>query len=253
MQNQLSLRILCALIVSLFFTSCAGVRTRPAGRSAEQWSAPEVLQQIKDVGSRIRSARGEVWMKVRSSDASGQFPATVVVENENTLRLEVTNLIGGTEALIQIQGLRYKIEVPDKKERNEVGTGSWGGIPLEWATLLFLGRIPVPLQMDPKMLSGGEQLHWNPQSMELSFSLGADLKGGRQTFLYRMKQWGERLWPEALTWERQNPALPGARGNSVEFKFEDPDDSTFAPKRWEASSPQGLVKVRWKVREQIDR
>ena len=89
----------------------------------------ELLAQACKPGARIVSARGSVWLKAKSKEASGQFPANVKASPEN-LELEVTNLIGGTEAFIQVKGKKYEIRVPGKskkdKARVEKGANSWG-------------------------------------------------------------------------------------------------------------------------------
>src|SRR6185312_11794511 len=95
-------------------------------------------------GAALKAVTGSVRMSVKSRDASGQFPASVQAGPEH-LYLEITNPLGGTEATIQIDGNRYTIDTTKQKHGGvRGGEGSWGGIPLRWATELFLGRIPCP-------------------------------------------------------------------------------------------------------------
>jgi hypothetical protein len=192
-------------------------------------------------GKAVRAARGSVWMKASSKEASGQFPAEVDVENGKALRVEVTSLLGATEALITVTPERYVIEIPGKKERKALrdsGEGSWGGIPLRWAPDLFLGRIPCPA---PEQLASAS-LAMDSDDALIVQTRGA-LSGGAERFEYHFRDYAGDRWPEALVWERA-----GALGKRVEFKFDDPEEQTQSPKKWEARSSSGEVKVRWKDR-----
>ncbi len=223
--------ILAILIVTL--SGCAHPRV---GENVP----PEKLYELAcRPGKSVKSVRGSTWLRAKSSEASGQFPAEVVADSPNQLKLEVTNLVGGTEAVITVKGEKYQIKVPNKKERSESGYGSWGGIPLHWATELFLGRVPCP------QVSGAEQLRLSRnEEGELVVEVPPSLKGAKETFVYRFRNWEGKAWPEALHWERE-----GTLSASVDFKFDDPEADTLSPRKWEARSQQGEVKVRWKDRD----
>ena len=183
-------------------------------------------------GSTILSLKGSIWMKLDSKEAKGQFPADVSAHVPDQVTLEVTNLIGSREALILVNQGKYSVEVPSKDggpSRKSGGQGSWGGIPLQWASDLFLGRIPCPKA--------------SAATLKINVGENGDLvaEGGGERFVYHFRSWAGRAWPESLHWE--NLAQPGL---SVDFKFDDPEDKTGAPKKWEAKSSRGEVKVRWK-------
>ena len=180
-------------------------------------------------------------MKVQSKEASGQFPASVEAHSPDQLTFEATNLIGSTQAVIVVKGHDYRVEVPSKNgmRRQEQGKDSWGGIPLRWATDLFLGKIPCPTgaektsDFDISILGTGDlQVLTHPSAFS-----------GAETFIYHFKTWEGHPWPEALHWERK-----GVFASQVDFKFDDPQDKTRSPGKWEAKSPQGEVKVRWRDR-----
>jgi hypothetical protein len=196
-------------------------------------------------GGGISAIKGSVWLKTQSKEVSGQFPALVDAHaKKQTLILEVTNLIGGTEALISVVGQKYTISVPsqpNKKHQIEQGQGTWGGIPLQWSTDLFLGRIPCPLEKDPAKLA-------ITASEEGDLTIETRSQGRRESerYVYQFRQWEGVPWPEALHWERTGSALL-----SVDFKFDDPEDTTRSPRKWEAKSPRGEVKVRWKDRKVV--
>ena len=198
-----------------------------------------LLAHACEPGSPTKSVKGSVWLKVKSKDASGQFPAWVDAKSPDQLRLEVTNPLGGTEAVITVSQNSYEIQNGKKHTQVEKGYGSWGGIPLEWATDLFLGKIPCPSK---ESLSDATYAV-SPEG-SLTVAIAGSLQGAEQRYEYRFRSWGGAPWPEALTWERR-----GSLAMKVEFKFDDPDETTHSPKKWEAKSIQGEVKARWRERD----
>jgi hypothetical protein len=208
------------------------------GPSTRELSDPKLLiVEACEPGSLSQEVKGSIWMKAQSKDASGQFPANVTARAPDNLTLEVVNLVGGTQALITVEGKKYSISVPDKsgKPRKREGQGSWGGIPLKWASDLFLGRIPCPT----KTALLGARLSVNPEQQ-----LVVDVVGDSEKFVYTFRTWGGKAWPERLHWEKT-----GKLEAMVDFKFDDPEDRTHSPRKWEAKSAHGEVKVRWRDRE----
>jgi hypothetical protein len=201
-----------------------------------------LLAQACEAGAGVKSVKGSVWLKAKSKEASGQFPAEVAAPSADRVRLEVTNPLGGTEAVLSVEGSHYKIQVPNHKERNERGDRSWGGIPLEWANALFLGRIPCPdasRAKDAKLSRGpaGELVVETPKTLDRL----------PEKYVYRMRAIDGGFWAESLHWERQG--IAGSAPVVVDFKFDDPDSKTRSPLKWEAKGAQGEVKVRWKDRQ----
>jgi hypothetical protein len=201
-----------------------------------------LLNQACLPGMDVKSVKGSVWLKAKSKDASGQFPAIVDAPSADRLKLEVTNLLGGTEAILSVEGRRYKIEVPKKKGRSEEGESYWGGIPLQWANALFLGRIPCPdatIAKDAALSRGpeGELIVETPKTLDRL----------PERFVYRMRSIEGGYWPESLHWERKG--IAGSAPIIVDFSFEDPEAKTRSPQKWEAKGSQGEVKVRWKERQ----
>src|SRR6185295_6528848 len=140
--NRQTARLATALAL-VYLSSCAH------GPSTKELSDPKLLMaDACEPGQHSQTVTGSVWMNAQSKDAKGQFPANVVAKAPDSLTLEVVNLVGGTHAPITVAGKKYTIEVPDKNGKNQKreGQNSWGGIPLKWASDLFLGRIPCPSQ-----------------------------------------------------------------------------------------------------------
>src|SRR5262245_34979062 len=135
------LKISNAVVILFLIPSCT---TGPAGRGQ---SADALLEDACRFGKSTDRLEGSVWMSLKSKDTKGQFPASVSAKAPDSVSLEVTNLLGGREALILVNRGSYSIEIPNKdggEARKTEGYASWGGIPLRWASELFLGRIPCP-------------------------------------------------------------------------------------------------------------
>lgn len=222
----------------------------PTGSSSKKKPNPQALLKLACYpGTRLESVKGAAWLKAKSKDASGQFPALIQVAGgaSPTLHLEITKPLGGTYAILRVQGTEYTVDVPSKQEQNRSGRDSWGGIPLVWATDLFLGRIPCPkseVQASSRLSIGpeGELIVEAPE--------GAGRKA--EKFVYRFKSEtradGKRLWPESLSW---SSSRQDGQPLSVEFRFDDPEERSWSPLKWEATSPFGEIKVKWREREPV--
>lgn len=214
----------------------------PVKETKEGSDPRALLAAACSTGAQVVAAKGSVWLKAQSKEASGQFPAVVSAPSPDRLKMEVTNLVGGTEAIISVEGSRYSIEVPNHKERDERGEASWGGIPLQWANALFLGRVPCPdpsVAMEADVTMGAEG--------EVIVQTKAALDRVPERYAFRLRQLEGSQWPESLRWERQGPG--SAAPIAVDFKFEDPEPKTRSPRKWEAKGAQGEVKVRWRDRQ----
>jgi hypothetical protein len=191
---------------------------------------------------------GSAWVRAKSKEASGQFPAEISVKLPDQLKMEVTNLIGATQALITVYGTSYKILVPAKDGRSQKkyeGNGYWGGIPLKWAVDLFMGRIPCPA-LDQRDQRSGAKLSANEDG-SLTAEVGPE--SHRERYTYRFRNWEGTPWTESLHYERvSSAATPDNAKLVVDFKFDQPEEGTRSPKVWEATSLHGEVKLRWKDR-----
>lgn len=220
-------------IFSGFVLSLCGCAHLPLSEQDPQ----RVLGTVCEIGRSNTGVRGSIWMKASSKDASGQFPANVNAQAPDRLTLEVNNLLGGNEALIEVRDKHYTVKAPHHKIRNREGYDSWGGIPLHWSADLFLGRIPCPPSEGAVAKLSEDQL-----VVETSNTMSQ----GAQKFVYTFRHWNGRFWPESLHWEQA-----GTFSAAVDFKFDDPDDTGGSPKKWEAKSSQGEVKVRWGERSVV--
>jgi hypothetical protein len=214
------LRLIHALL-AISAGSCATTQRKSLASRPD-----ELLKAACEPGMALRGVEGSIWMKLKSPEAQGQFPALLKVENENQLRLEVTDLIGGTVAQIQVDGSKYRVAQPGRPIQE--GGDSWGGIPLRWASGLLLGRIPCPKERQQvRTLEDG----------------GLEIRSGDERFVYSFRSFDDAPWPQALVWTR------GA--SVVTFRFSDPENGSRSPLSWRAQSDRGEVDVRWRKRAVI--
>jgi hypothetical protein len=225
------------IILSLILVGSGGCTSAPKKTEEKIESSQEQLAQICSIGSQLASSQGTILIKTNSKEVSGQFAASVNAIAPDKLRLEVTNFLGGSEALISIQGNRYELRgTRNQVDQREVGFGSWGGIPLNWATDLFLGKFPCPAATSKLEVQTDSQ-----GNLVALIAPAPDSDG--QKFIYHLGEREGKVWPDSLHWERL-----GSSAVVVDFKFDDPESETLSPKKWEANSAKGLVKIRWKDR-----
>ena len=229
-------------VIAAFGTLAISFAGCSHGPIAHENDPAALLDQVCRPGAGVKAARGSVWLKAKSKDASGQFPALVEAPSADRLKLEVTNLVGGTEAIISVEGQHYRIDIPNHKERQEQGNSSWGGIPLQWANALFLGRIPCP----ELPLAAAGSVNRDAQGA-LVVETSKTLDRMAEKYVYHLTLVGGTSWADSLHWERKG--MDAADTSVVDFKFSDPDDKTRSPQKWEAKGGQGEVKVRWKDRQ----
>ncbi len=203
----------------------------------------ELLARACEPGRDIKTAKGIAWLKAQSKEASGQFPASVLAHASGPLKIEITNPLGGREALIEVSDSKFKIHGTGSKVRTQEGYGTWGGIPLNWASDLFIGRIPCPHLSSNQ----GQGVSTSVDSAgDLVVETRQDGAGATEKFIYHFRDLDGVPWPEALHWERSGPLAV-----SVDFKFDDPEDQTRSPRKWEAKSVRGEVRARWRDRNVV--
>jgi hypothetical protein len=217
-------------------SGCAHTPATGKGSLQSKIEPKALLTQACLPGQTVLRASGVAWMKAKSSDASGQFPASIDAQAPGHLKLEVQQPLGGTAAILTIDGSDLRIDVPGKPERNRRERDTWAGIPLRWATDLFLGKVPCP---DTKQISQAS-LSIDAED-QLVVSLPADTSGYPSRFIYRFDEKEGRYWARFLHWE-SGPA-------GVDFEFDDPESETLSPLKWQAKSRRGEVKIRWRDRE----
>ena len=222
-------------ISSIFVTACSTLPVRE--KFVSQENPLQLFKSVCSIGSEIQSAEGTVWLKTQSPEVSGQYFADVSVFGEGNLKLEITNLFGGIEASIEVDEGHYEITRKGKRElREETTHGSWGGVPLKWASTLFLGKIPCPPLSESLRVTRGED-------GELIVYIPEKEGSAEQVFTYWLSHVKSKPWPAYFVWERKSTP-----SNKVEVRFDDPEEDSLSPRKWEATSPEGALKTRWRSR-----
>ena len=221
----------CALFSIHSKSDPEGVSSTTAG-----WKADRLLHLTCEAGKGVSQVNGTVWLKTLSKEVQGQFNASVMAWAPDRLKLEVSNFIGGPIALISVHKRHYEIVRGSGEPMGAEDVDSWGGIPLRWAADLFLGRIPCPTSLEHLVVFKDEASELNVEDRNDAL--------GTQNFIFKYKRLEDGSpWPESLHWERGAPFE--AR---VDFKFDKPEQGTLSPLQWEATSKDGVIKVRWKDR-----
>lgn len=232
--------ILTSAIALGAFAGCATGPKKSLGSAAELFEA--ACTGYRAPGKKTAVLKGSIWAKVESPELKGQFPATVLAEAPGKLALEVTNLIGAPQAWLKIEAGRIQLKLTPENQRawgQQSVRAIWGGLPLEMAPDLFLGKIPCP------PLGAGRDLRTSVLGDQLEV-ISTDVKTqSKNRYLYSFESYAGRPWPNALTYEG---VVRGGQRVKIDFEFEDPSDSEYSPKKWSATSSRGAVTIRWKDR-----
>ncbi len=186
------------------------------------------------MGAKNTRAKGSLWVKVKSTEASGQFPAFARSEkigDQFQSTIEVNNLIGGKVATLEVKGGNFKISSLNRPTQE--GQDSWGGIPLRWVSGLLLGQYPCPQTSDLKALS--------IQSQEDKITV-TEMQT-KERYVMTLGKTGDQFFVKKIEWR-------GAEEDSlkIEFLILERELKTESPLVWSAKSLKGQVMVRWKER-----
>jgi len=228
MENSTRFFSILSISAFLILSACSSAPKDMRG------DAKTLQKEICAQRSDLTEVTGTMWLKVQSREANGQFPAVVSATPQN-LKLEVTNLVGGREALVEVVGAKYTIE---HQGNRTTGKSSWGGIPLQWSIPLFMGKVPC-FNVTP---TSGARVAWNDKDELVVQRTIPNLANDLETMVYRFQDWGGKQWVNYLRWEIKSTK----KTQVVEFEFFEPDMKTGWAKRITAKSERGEVQVRWK-------
>lgn len=105
------------------------------------------LERLKNVCARVQNTQrvtGEVWLKIKSTELNGQFPATFKSDRGQGTEIEITNLIGGVEARLKVHNGKLFVQEKGKRDYVLKADQTWAGLPVVWIHSLLLGDIPCP-------------------------------------------------------------------------------------------------------------
>ena len=225
----------CLLSVSSLLAACSSVRFSPESAEFKGMTPRRLYDFACLKQENNKPVSGEVAMKVKSSQISGQFTAQVQAHSLEKLDLEVEHPWGGVIA--QVKWDQNQVEVTMESEdppRIERGGRTWSGLPLHFVSSLFLGSVPCP------DLKQKHQLSMTPEGeLMIQFDHGEE-------WLYQFRIWKRQPWPEKLVW--YSSEFKKDKSKKVEMNLDDPDQNLGVPLKWEIRQQESFIKVRWKDR-----
>ncbi|MCM0604595.1 MAG: hypothetical protein KA715_00735 [Xanthomonadaceae bacterium] len=190
----------------------------------------EHLKQACKLGKEFTSVKGSLWAKIKSKKEELQFPATIRVANKQ-LVLEITNLVGGREAVIRIDDELFSVLSDSRPGLNQKGKGTWNMIPVSWAFKAFLGQPPCLDEIATAHINREKSVHG---AIALNFA--------GEIWIYELESTGTRERIIKLTRESKDSV------KKLEIEFERFDVSNGTPLSFRAASEEGELKIRWKER-----
>ncbi len=215
-----------------FLTGCSSA-PKPSEYTARELAAAACSKMAP------RTVVGSIWTKMKSTEMSGQFPATVRVDYPQRLAVEVTNLIGSPQAWLKMEQGRVELRYSEAnaKEYGKPPTlqSTLGGLPLEYAPRLFAGGVPCPPNLSHFQTHARARVDGELELDSLDRRTGV-----RTVFRYRFDRYQGKPWVKEIEIE--------AHAKKVTIQRSDPSGEDGAPRRWSASSDRGEIQVRWKDR-----
>lgn len=141
-----------------FFAVLLGVTTGCA-QNAKTLARDELLARC---AAPIEAVRGQLWIQAKTQEIQGQFPATVSIEKSGDFVLEITNLLGGTQARLVGRGGKLNLVVVAKPALSRPEIAEYLGLNAEqWArslsTGLWCGSFEASSNIEVKVLSHDDQ------------------------------------------------------------------------------------------------
>lgn len=189
-----------------------------------------------NIGRSVKSSQGVLWLKVKSKEYSGQVQAHVSAQSSDQMKMEILNPLGGVEVVVESKGDYFRIQRLGREKSTEEGVGQWGGLPIQWAPTLFLGRIPCPKGENVKLTK--------TEHHELRIEVPSTQTQNAEQFIFQFEKISNQYWPISLRWEKLNQPAH----EKVEFRFSEPDKNNLSPLRWDVKSSRGVIKARWRER-----
>ncbi len=201
----------------------------------------EIAQHLCELESGVREVRGRAWFKLEQGESSQSFPALIKTfrgdsPSKDRSVIEVTNLIGATEVVAQIQGSEMTLDGPalDSKTKNEASrSGTWNGIPIRWVGRLLRGAVPCPDSWESYRVEKGPLS--SSSLLEISAFSPSDQMSWRAE---RGSEWAvkEMMWKNAT--------------QSLRVIRSDFDDQRH-PKTLELGTARGKVTIKWRERDVV--
>jgi hypothetical protein len=157
---MLSLKNISVFGVVLFLTACSSTPKS----SQEKISQEEATAFLKKYCS-IYSAKssldqeltGDIVVRSSTKEFKGQYPASVHFSKDKSFTMEVTNLIGGTIAILKGEPSSIEVFSSGRPQYNRKGIKQYMGLSIPLFAKLLHGDLPCPDSSEVKV-SGNEIL-----------------------------------------------------------------------------------------------
>jgi hypothetical protein len=144
--------------------------------------------------------KGEVLVRSSTREFKGQYPASVHFSKEGTFVLEVTNLIGGTVAMLKVNESSIEIIYSSQPKFNRKGIKSYMGLPVKLLLQMLHGDLPCPdlkedVFGDTRILVKDGRFHWEFERAEtdagmIPFKVKIT-EAGREQVDFRIEKWNQ--------------------------------------------------------------
>lgn len=142
-----NLKFISAFLFAATLSACSSTPKS----SQEKISFQEAQAFLKQYCSKIenqksleRELTGDILVRSSTKEFRGQYPASIHFSKDKEFTLEVTNLIGGTMAMLKGTPAEIQIISPGKPQYNRKGIHQYMGLPVPLFAKLIHGDLPCP-------------------------------------------------------------------------------------------------------------
>ncbi len=144
---MLNLKIFTGFIVVTILSACS---TTPKS-SQENISQKEAESFLKKYCSTFNYQKtlnqelvGDILVRSSTKEFKGQYPASIYFSKDKNFSLEITNLIGGTIAIIKGDATEMELLSPSRPQYNRKGIKQYMGLSIPLFAKLLHGDLPCP-------------------------------------------------------------------------------------------------------------
>lgn len=133
--------------LGLFLISCSTAPHASKEKMTDIEAKGFLAKRCSIVGiskSNLRELKGEILVRSSTREFKGQYPASIHFLKDGSFVLEVTNLIGGTVAMLKGNSSSIDVMSPPQPQFNRKGIQSYMGLPVKLLLQLLHGDLPCP-------------------------------------------------------------------------------------------------------------
>lgn len=226
------MKLFINFILSFLFISCSTTKEslNEIKKNADKIHTELCLGQ----STTLKEISGSIWVKIESKNGSGQFPANVLI-NEQSVIIEITDLLGGTQGVLSIENGKYSYEGRGGETsfvRQTLRSQLLAGLKASEFKALFFNKLPCSAEKVSSISIVSDD------DSEVQF-IGKNNHVDR----FMIKKWGDRFLPEKFTKLGMN--------EKIVFNFSNFEDPHGLPKNVKVESNVGVIQLRWRDRKVV--